>query len=246
MMGHGVHGHQRIEKFRLPGMWAIHFYRYEGEIFVDDHHLCLRPKHVGITPPAASSEYHFHDPKCEHLYAHFRMPGHASTRGLPTVPAMQDLGRRFELSHNQFEEAIGWFRTQPGRASARLWDVLWQLADAPDAGAEGQSAIGHRAMEDALRFINLNLGTRLRVAEVAKAVGVSNNQLTRLFRKRFDTTAVAFIRQRRMERAKHLLTHTDLPIRVVAREVGLPDLQLFNKTVRRELGESPTQVRSKA
>ncbi|MFI4859198.1 MAG: helix-turn-helix domain-containing protein [Phycisphaerales bacterium JB063] len=246
MLAHAEHGHTPVERFQLPGLWSIHFYRYEAELFVDGRHVCVYPRTVGVTPPAAVQEYHFKQPKCEHTYAHFRLPGHESTRGLPTIPATQDLGRRFELLHNQFREGIDWFRASPGRASARVWDVLWQLADPPEAGADGDPITYHPALDDAVRLINLNLATPMRVAEIAKAVGVSNNQLTRLFRQRFDNTVVAFIRQRRMERAEHLLQHSTLPIRVIARDVGLPDLQLFNKTVRRELGSSPTQIRKQA
>lgn len=244
MLGHAEHGQIPVERFQLPGLWSLHFYRYEAELFIDGRHICIHPRTVGVIPPAVIQEFRYHEPQCEHTFAHFRLPGHESTRGLPTVAATQDLGRRFELLHNHFREAADWFRTAPGRASARVWDVLWQIADPPGAGIDGEPITYHPALDDAVRLINLNLATPMRVAEIAKAVGVSNNQLTRLFRQRFGTTAVAFIRQRRVERAKHLLMHSTLPIRIIARDVGLPDLQLFNKTVRRELGKSPTDIRN--
>ena len=46
-----------------------------------------------------------------------------------------------------------------------------------------------------------------------------------------------------MERARYLLEHSTMPIKAIARDVGIPDLHLFNKTVRRELGKSPREVR---
>jgi transcriptional regulator GlxA family with amidase domain len=46
-----------------------------------------------------------------------------------------------------------------------------------------------------------------------------------------------------VERARHLLLNSTLPIKVIAREVGIPDPHLFNKIIRRELGKAPREVR---
>jgi len=85
----------------------------------------------------------------------------------------------------------------------------------------------------------------LAVAELAVELGISHNHLTRLFRRTFDKTAVAYIRERRMGLAKHLLLNTNLPIKSIAYQVGIPDLHLFNKTVHRELGASPRVFRKR-
>jgi AraC-like DNA-binding protein len=52
-----------------------------------------------------------------------------------------------------------------------------------------------------------------------------------------------YVRRRRVERARHLLLHSGLSIKQVACEVGLPDLQLFNKTIRRAYGVAPRSLR---
>jgi transcriptional regulator GlxA family with amidase domain len=57
---------------------------------------------------------------------------------------------------------------------------------------------------------------------------------------------VGWIRQRRMARARHLLTATTMSIPAVAASVGITDLQAFNKACRRELGGSPRAVRAGA
>ncbi len=80
--------------------------------------------------------------------------------------------------------------------------------------------------------------------EIAKTVGVSHNHLTRLFRAATGETVVGYIRARRMERARHFLHATTLSITAVAASVGIPDLQAFNKTCRRELGASPRGIRA--
>jgi transcriptional regulator GlxA family with amidase domain len=82
------------------------------------------------------------------------------------------------------------------------------------------------------------------VASLAQQLDISHNHLTRLFQAEAKTSVVGYIRQRRMERAQHLLTQTTLPIKVIATQVGMRDLHAFNKTVRREFGVSPRSLRN--
>lgn len=80
--------------------------------------------------------------------------------------------------------------------------------------------------------------------ELARAADVSHNHLTRLFRAETGMTVVAYIRLRRMARARHLLVASTLSIPGVAASVGISDLQAFNKACRRELGGSPRSIRA--
>jgi transcriptional regulator GlxA family with amidase domain len=73
--------------------------------------------------------------------------------------------------------------------------------------------------------------------------GVSHNHLTRLFHAETGQTVIAYIRQRRLTRARHLLVSSTLSIPAVAASVGIPDLQAFNKACRRELGGPPRAIR---
>ena len=65
-----------------------------------------------------------------------------------------------------------------------------------------------------------------------------------LFHAETGLTVIAYIRQRRMARARHLLVSSTLSIPAVAASVGISDLQAFNKACRRELGGSPRTVRN--
>jgi transcriptional regulator GlxA family with amidase domain len=96
----------------------------------------------------------------------------------------------------------------------------------------------------AISYIEGNLARSLTVPSLAAVAGVSHNHLTRLFRAETGTTVVAYIRQRRMARARHLLVSSTLSIPAIAASVGIPDLQAFNKTCHRELGGAPRAVRA--
>ena len=95
-------------------------------------------------------------------------------------------------------------------------------------------------------MIERRLGDSLNVADLAEELGISHNHLTRLFRSKYGMTIAGYIRKRRVERARHLLAFSTIPVKSVAVEVGIPDLHLFNKTIRAVLGRSPRAVRERA
>lgn len=237
-MGVGRDGSRSIARYQLTTLWALHFYPYEAELLIDGVPFPIKPGFAGITYPNGRSEYHYDHP-VRHLYAHFSLPATTPTYD---VPLMQDVGAQFPALNSAFEQAVGFFATQPRRAEARLWDILWELAHPPIAH---QPARRHPALDRACSIIELNLSEPLEIPTLARSVGLSHNHLLRLFRASFGTTVVGFIQGRRVERSKHLLLYSDLPIKVIAAEVGIPDLQLFNKTIRRVLGASPRQVRER-
>ncbi|MCZ7648387.1 MAG: helix-turn-helix domain-containing protein [Planctomycetota bacterium] len=226
--------------YRLPGYWCLHLFRVEAELRIDGRTFPIRPGHASITPPGAKLDYAF-PTFSDQIYSHYALP---AADGLPTtaVPAMQDLGGEFAQFESLMGEAVGYFPSQPRRAEARLWEILWRLSDrAADAGEpEGEA---HPALREARRQIEVRLGDGVEVAWLARRVGLSHNQLTRLFRAGTGQTVVGYIRQRRLERARHLLTNSTLPIKAVAAEVGLPDLHQFNKFIREALGQGPRAVR---
>jgi AraC-like DNA-binding protein len=228
-MGIGVHGvRQSVEHYRLPTLWCIHFYRYEAVVFANGHRLEIHPGSVSVFPPGTRLEYRYRG-RSVHAYAHFHLAGGGASQTMPAAQEGADL-------RPSFEEAIGWMPARRRAAEARLWDILWQLAR-PEAPAV------HPGVAAALRLIELRLGGVIYVHELAAAAGLSPNHLTRLFTAATGKTVVAYIRDRRVQRAVHLLRHSTLPVKTIAAEVGIPDLHLFNKCVRRALGVAPRRVR---
>ena len=49
--------------------------------------------------------------------------------------------------------------------------------------------------------------------------------------------------QKRVAQATHLLINSNMPIRVIATMAGIPDLQHFNKFIRKHCGMAPTRYR---
>jgi transcriptional regulator GlxA family with amidase domain len=89
----------------------------------------------------------------------------------------------------------------------------------------------------------LKLSEPICVADLARQLDVSHNHLTRLFNRYCQQNVVAYITARRIERARHLLIHSTLPIKAVAAQVGFHNLQDFNKMLRRNTGLAPRALR---
>ena len=79
--------------------------------------------------------------------------------------------------------------------------------------------------------------------QIAAAVGVSHNHLTRLFTAGQGLTVVGYLRRRRIEHARQLLVHSTMSITAIASTVGIPDLQAFNKACRTVTGLGPRALR---
>ncbi|WP_309115392.1 helix-turn-helix transcriptional regulator [Saccharothrix sp.] len=234
-LGVGVHGvASRRDEFLLPELWQLHVYGYTAELTVDGTTHPIRPGHVSLVPPGTRVSYRYQG-RSEHLYVHLRLSDDGEAL---SVPVMQHAGAETPLFTGLLRHAITVAPAQPAMAAAEVWTVLWRVAQLSTSGG------AHGAVAAAVAHVEANLAGPLTVPGVAAAAGVSHNHLTRLFRAETGLTVVAWIRRRRLERARHLLRASTLPIPAVAAAVGFDDLQAFNKACRRELGASPRAVRA--
>ncbi|MFF8381872.1 helix-turn-helix domain-containing protein [Streptomyces sp. NPDC015661] len=240
-VGIGVHGPAgHVDVFSLPDLWQLHLYGYEADLTVDGTAHAILPGRVSLVPPGCEVRYRYRG-RSEHLYVHLRL----SSAGTPhSIPVIQDAGAELGPLTSQLRQALDAWPNTPARAAAEVWAALWRIAQLPSPREQNTRAI-HPTVAAATALIETRLAEFLTVPEIAKAVGVSHNHLTRLFRAATGKTVVAYIRARRMERARHFLRATTLSIPAVAASVGIPDLQAFNKACRRELGASPRGIRTR-
>jgi AraC family transcriptional regulator len=234
-------GSERSSDHVVVPSWCIHFYKYEATLLIGDSQLEITPGSVGIIPPGVSHEYQYRG-RSEHLFAHFNVRS-ASGDAMP-IAALQDLGTEFTPLCERFEHAIHVFRTRPAQAEARVWDVLWELSERTTR-SEQRQARRHVALDRACRVIQSRISEPLSLADLATPAGVSPAHLTRLFRAEMGLTATDYLRRCRLERALHLLTRSEVPIKEVACEVGIPDLHAFNKAIRRGYSLSPRELRAR-
>lgn len=236
-MGRNAHGFELVDRYCLSDLWSLHLYGYEADVIVDGHEFEVFPGCIGLTPPGKTLETRYRGISV-HIYAHFRANGESQE-----VPIMQELGDRYDEIYRRLYAVHSQLNRQPERVNACVWDVLWDLVT--PAASEPHHSMAHPAVMAAVERISKRLSEPISVDALAEEVGVSTSYLAKLFRATYGETVVAFIRRQRMERAKHLLERSRLPIKSIAVSVGLPDLQHFNKSIRAEFGRSPRELRSR-
>ncbi|MDO4293595.1 MAG: helix-turn-helix domain-containing protein [Eubacteriales bacterium] len=106
----------------------------------------------------------------------------------------------------------------------------------------GYSAPAARAIE----YIRQNINRELNRTEIAEAVYLNPEYLSRLFKKETGVTLYAFIAQEKMEQAKEMLRSTDIPVGLVALKTGYANFSYFSQVFKRYTGVSPLEYRKAA
>jgi transcriptional regulator GlxA family with amidase domain len=109
--------------------------------------------------------------------------------------------------------------------------------------AEQQPAAAHAPVQQACRYIEANLSQRISVGQIAAHAYISPTQLNRLFRCEFKASVGEYLAQRRQERTRSLLLHTNLSIGHIGALCGYPKPEYFNQIFRQHHGLSPGAFR---
>ncbi len=103
--------------------------------------------------------------------------------------------------------------------------------------------LSNRSLERATDYINDNLSQKLTLTEIAGVAHVSPYHFARSFKAATGLSPHQYVIQRRVERAKTLLTGGDLSIAEVAGAVGFANQSHLAFHLRRLLGVSPKALR---
>jgi AraC family transcriptional regulator len=98
----------------------------------------------------------------------------------------------------------------------------------------------------AAEMIRANLDGSIRLAELARACGLSASHFSRSFKTSFGVTTHRWLVERRIDRAKELLIAADLPLADVAIQSGFSDQAAFTRDFHRMVGDSPGRWRRAA
>lgn len=242
--GVAVHGHNGDEKWLLPNLWSLHLYRYDVDLMIDgvSHHI--EPGCITIVPPAVSLHYKYKEPG-EHCFVHFAESADRSrdSGDKVSLPALCHLNTAYEIVYKAFANAVASEQHAPYRMTAHVWDMLCGAAETAEQTSRPARAIVHPAVARAQELIEMRLGGTVSVVDVANEVDISVSYLSKLFRAAVNDTVAGYVIRRRASRAFHLLANTTMPIKAIAYSLGMPDLQQFNKTMRRVYGKSPRTIR---
>lgn len=229
----------RLEKvyYHVERLWCLNLFLGEGELRINQVTVPIHTGYAGITRPNVDLEYRYDGPAML-SWVHFVPDPDAEA---VSISAMIDLGNQFEYFRAQAAEIAANLSVCTPRSEAALWMLLWKLTDM--SGSQDRPSAIHPALNKAVRWINLHLRDSFSVADLACEVGLSQNHLNRLFHAAFKTTVADYIRMRRVRRAEHLLKYSNIPLKAIAHDTGLGDVQHFSHVIRRVLGVTPRELR---
>lgn len=106
--------------------------------------------------------------------------------------------------------------------------------------------VHHPKLIRAVELMEANIEEPLSQEMLARYVGLSRRQLERLFRRHLGRTPAQYYLETRLERARHLLYQTDMPIMSVACATGFVSASHFTTCYRQMFGKTPRGERVRA
>ena len=113
-----------------------------------------------------------------------------------------------------------------------------------EAKEEPENAAGSFIVKNALSFMEENYAERLKLADVADHVYVSQWHLSKLLNKFTGQNFSELLNHVRMEKAKALLDDPSLRISDIAEEVGFLDMAHFSRVFKKLAGVSANEYRN--
>jgi AraC-like DNA-binding protein len=167
---------------------------------------------------------------------------YAIDRLLATLQSHRDLDERaLEDLRQRLREASAQATSSQTLATA-LGDALDTLVHV--AGTPGQSQLKLK-LARAARYIEEHCAEPLTLGQVARHVGLSRNYFCNRFRIAAGSGFADYLRRARVERAKHLLRYSSLPIARTGREAGFVSVPHFNRAFRNAAGMTPSEFRAR-
>lgn len=95
------------------------------------------------------------------------------------------------------------------------------------------------------QYIDAHYQEEIRRDALAEMVYLNTDYMSRIFKKEYGISISSYILQKRVEEAKNLLSHSNLPINTVSIYVGYSNFSYFTKMFKENTGYSPLEYRRK-
>lgn len=96
----------------------------------------------------------------------------------------------------------------------------------------------------ALTYIHTDIGVDLSLNVLAEQLNINASYLSMLFKKEMGMTLTDYVNKYRIEHAAKLLLCTNLPIKSIAVQCGIPDIYYFTRLFKRIMGTTPKAFRT--
>ncbi|GAA0405541.1 response regulator [Paenibacillus motobuensis] len=121
-----------------------------------------------------------------------------------------------------------------------LTHTFWMMIE-----SEGENLASLRSIHAIRHYIESHLGEDISLTLLADRFYFSPQYISKKFKENYDMTIMNYLTQLRMDKAKSLLSHSEISIIEISQLVGYEDDNYFGKVFRKHVGESPSQYRKK-
>jgi AraC family transcriptional regulator len=104
-------------------------------------------------------------------------------------------------------------------------------------------SLTHTQLQQVSHYINAHLDRDLSLVQIARLINISPTYFASLFKHATGVSPHQYVIRQRVERAKLLLSKTDLMIADIALQVGFSSQSHLNQQFKRFTGMTPKQVR---
>lgn len=157
------------------------------------------------------------------------------------APRYQEMSRaQLLILLLQIERALAREETQQVNTNAQIEAFASWL---PGTSAQPANEPSHSVLQSACHYIQTNANKELSPALIARHTYVSPSKLHRTFRAELGLSVMQYVAQYRIEKAKTMLTITDLSIAEIGNFVGFQHPSHFSRIFAHEVGLSPSDFR---
>ncbi len=159
----------------------------------------------------------------------------------PVLEVMR--GPSLEWSANAFGEAVRWHRAtaDPLRTTMLKASLIRLLGNLSLPGETPDGATRPARLRRALDVIDArSADSGMTIEDVARAAGMSNSTLRRMFVEHLKMTPIRYLQEVRLARARDFLARGTFGVKEVAARVGYADPLYFSKAFRKKFGRAPS------
>lgn len=122
-------------------------------------------------------------------------------------------------------------------------EILAQTYELLSARTTQQAASGGgvSAALTAAELMRMNYADEVKVPDIARRTGVSEDALLKAFRQHYGVTPSEYLTSIRMAAAEDMLQNTDLSVSEIGRRAGYSNPTAFSRAFRRHFGHSPSE-----
>ena len=99
-------------------------------------------------------------------------------------------------------------------------------------------------VKKAVEYIHHHYDCNLRVRDIASSVHLHPSYLHRIFKETMGRSLMEYLTHLRIEKAKRLLTQTDIPVTEVSDYIGISTCQYFSAIFKKHTGKTPLEFRN--